>query len=193
MNSGLPKKETVLMDSKPMPWSEMSDATPNDLDDVPFAELSGEDDRPVRWWVRLGLVGVAAGLILVFAIGACLRPYEADGTPKTHGTHQQLGLPPCSFNAATGWPCPSCGFTTCFSLVAHGDFANAFRVNSVGTLFALYCLGLIPWALVSAYRRRVYWVRSVEKFAVVSLIVMVTLMLGRWAILIGWNYLRGQS
>lgn len=180
------------MSTDPMPV--MPSERGNDLgfEIIREAEPYGHRAEPMLWWVRLALVGMACGLIAVFVIGACLRPYEADGRPRTHGTHQQLGLPPCSFYALTGWPCPSCGFTTSFSLVAHGDIRNAFGVNSVGTLLALYCLVLIPWAIVSAVRRRMIWIRSIEKLAIVSLIGVVTLMLIRWGILIGLKGIVGQ-
>jgi len=36
-----------------------------------------------------------------------------------HSTHTQLGLGQCSFLQLTGYPCPMCGATTTFALMAH--------------------------------------------------------------------------
>lgn len=54
------------------------------------------------------------------------------------GTHQQLGLPPCSFEAATHVPCPGCGLTTSFTNMAHLHPVDALRAHLMGPpLFAL--------------------------------------------------------
>lgn len=190
----LPNDPTPIMDREPMPkTTAINDVENPGFEVVPEDEIFDERSLGAPWWVRLTLLGVAAGMISLFAVGAMLHPYEADGTPKTHGTHRQLGLPPCSFYALTGMPCPSCGFTTAFSLVAHGDLTGAMRVNSVGTLLALYCLAVIPWALFSVWRRRLWLVRSLEHWALVSLSVFVPLMLVRWIVLIVGNRWSGQS
>ena len=66
-------------------------------------------------------------------------------SPEGVGTHQQLGLPPCSFEVITGHGCPGCGMTTAFSHMAHGEVSEAFGANPMGiVLFALV-------ALVGAY------------------------------------------
>lgn len=79
----------------------------------------------------LGLGGVA-----IFALGALLNPYTPTGQPRNFGTHEQLGLPPCGFNMLTGHPCPGCGMTTCFSLLAHGDLPAAWTINWAGVIAA---------------------------------------------------------
>lgn len=38
--------------------------------------------------------------------------------PGGHGTHLQIGLLPCSFLTLTGVPCPLCGATTTWALLA---------------------------------------------------------------------------
>ena len=55
-------------------------------------------------------------------------------TPDPHGvgTHEQLGLSPCSMLIDYGWPCPGCGLTTAFAAVAHGQFVAAFRAQLAG-------------------------------------------------------------
>jgi hypothetical protein len=136
------------------------------------------------WPVRALLVVIALGIAGVMTVGACLHPYDSDGQPKKQETHRQLGLPACSFYRMTALPCPSCGFTTSFSLVMHLDPLNALRANSVGTILALFCLCVVPWAIVSAWRGRYVWVASGEQTLIVCLVAFVVMMLTRWAILL---------
>lgn len=74
------------------------------------------------------------------AFGIYLRP-----DPHTHGTHQQLGLPPCPSVLAFHRPCPGCGLTTSFTATIHGDLFAAFRAHSFGpVLYLLFTLtGLV--------------------------------------------------
>ena len=137
-------------------------------------------------WVRGALLGIAAGLTVVFAIALALNPYEADGTARTMETHRQLGLPPCTFKAVTGLPCPSCGMTTSFALLMHGDVLHSLWANPVGTLLAVVCLALIPWSLVSAYLGRPLFILSVEVALMRFLIVLIGLMVVRWVIVLVW-------
>ena len=136
------------------------------------------------WWVRGGLLAVAAGLIAVFAVAIWLRPYDADGQPLRMEAHRQLGLPSCQFYFLTGIPCPSCGMTTSFALLMHGDLWNSLRANAVGTLLAGFCLLLIPWCLASVFWKRPIFLRSVERALTWSVIVFLGLMLVRWAIVV---------
>lgn len=73
----------------------------------------------------LGWLGVT-----VFAV--LLTP-----SPTGHGTHQQLGLPPCPSVLAFNRPCPGCGLTTSFTAFLHGDFVSAWNANPFGPLFYL--------------------------------------------------------
>src|SRR5262249_43486048 len=142
------------------------------------------EDGPLIWPIRSLLVLIGLAFIGIFATAACLHPYEPDGTPMRLGTHQQMRLLPCSFYRATGLPCPSCGFTTSFSLLMHGDVLNSLRANCVGTLLALYWLALIPWSMISAWRARYLFIRSLEQALMYSLIFFIVIMLARWGILI---------
>jgi Protein of unknown function (DUF2752) len=146
-----------------------------------------DDDRPrpLPKSARLGLVVVAVGLVAVFAIAALLNPYDEAGRPRRMETHRQLGLPPCNFYALTGYPCPSCGMTTSFALLAHGDVANSLRANAVGTVLAVVCLAVLPWAAVSAARGRWLWVKSPERVLVTLVFGFVVLMLLRWGVVAG--------
>ena len=148
-------------------------------------ELGPLTAEPVlRVWVRGSLLVLAAGLLAVFAIAIWLRPYDADGRPFSMETHRQLGLPPCQFYFVTGRPCPSCGMTTSFALLMHGDLKNSLRANAVGTLLACFCLLLIPWCVASVIRKRLFFVRSLERAVTWFAVVFLSLMLIRWLIVL---------
>ncbi len=64
-----------------------------------------------------------------------------------HGTHQQLGLPPCPSVLLFDRPCPGCGLTTSWTSFLHGDIAASFKAHPLGmpmylgfTFVALACL-----------------------------------------------------
>jgi hypothetical protein len=139
--------------------------------------------------VRLAIVLVVLGLVALFVIAARLDPYGPDGTPLGMGTHRQLGLPECNFLRLTGLPCPSCGMTTSFALLMHGDVVASLRANPVGTLLALFLLGAIPWSLVGAARGRWLWVRRLEPWLLRAVIAFTALAIVRWAALLGMRRL----
>lgn len=85
-------------------------------------------------WLVLGL-----GATTVVVIAAILHP-----STEGHGTHTQLGLPPCGFLVVTGYPCPGCGLTTAFSAMAHFDPVHAAFANPFGVLLFLVTLAFVP-------------------------------------------------
>jgi hypothetical protein len=133
--------------------------------------------------VRFVLVLLAVLLVAVFAVAVWLDPYK-DGHVWYGETHRQLGLPPCSFKVVTGLPCPSCGMTSSFALLMHGDLVNSLRANAAGTVLALLCLAYIPWALACAIRGRRYLIWSFERASIRLVVVFLVLMLGRWALVL---------
>lgn len=69
------------------------------------------------------------------------------------GTHRQLGLPPCGLQQHLGIPCPGCGGTTAFALMARGMVLPALRANlAAAALYPLLVLALVPLALEAAGR-----------------------------------------
>jgi hypothetical protein len=81
--------------------------------------------------------------VAITAVALYLKP-----SPYGHGTHTQLGLPPCPTILMMGKPCPGCGLTTSWTAFAHGDIVAAFKANAAGPF--LY-LAFTTSALVSLY------------------------------------------
>ena len=88
------------------------------------------------WWGRMLSVPVALLSGAVLALALWLEPVAIG-----HGTHMQLGLGQCSFLDYVGQPCPMCGATTSFALMAelrpiaavvNQPFASVLFVLTVG-------------------------------------------------------------
>ena len=88
-------------------------------------------------------LSLVAFTVLAFAVW--LQPSVAG-----HGTHEQLGLPPCNFLDMTGLPCLSCGMTTAFAHTVRGELLAAFLSQPFGLLLALITIVSVPALLWSA-------------------------------------------
>ena len=110
-------------------------------------------EAPVGNGGRAALLGIAFFLLVGFGFAYSLNP-----DPRGYGTHQQLGLPPCTFRLLFSRPCPGCGMTTSFSYFVRCQFIDAARANLAGTLLAAVCAMLIPWCFWSARIGRLWMV-----------------------------------
>jgi phosphatidylglycerophosphate synthase len=93
------------------------------------------------------LAGAGLALVAGLALAARLEP-----DPHGVGTHEQLGLPPCTFATWIGFRCPSCGMTTSWAWLMQGRVGEALGANVGGTLLALLAIVAGPWLLASAAR-----------------------------------------
>lgn len=105
----------------------------------PSAPPTTEPQRN-QWPVRLGALTLAAALLALLILASSLK-----ASPAGHGTHTQIGLPPCGFAMSTGKPCPTCGMTTAFAHAAHGEYLTAFRTQPGGFAASLGVAALF-WA-----------------------------------------------
>ena len=107
-------------------------------------------ERPLLGRLERGLLlSWSIMLVLCFALAASLNP-----DPRGYGTHEQLGLPACSFWELIGRPCPGCGMTTSISLFVRGRWIESARANVGGLALAAACLFQIPWAGYIAWTGR---------------------------------------
>jgi len=126
--------------------------------------LSGRD--------RLTASVLALGLLALLAVAAFLKP-----DPRGLGTHQQFGLPPCTFRFFLGRPCPSCGMTTSWAHLVRGQLIGALRASVGGTLLGALAVLSVPWLVVSAaWGRWLGWAPNGTTVGwVASAILLVTL------------------
>lgn len=94
----------------------------------------------MRRWLH---TGVALAIPLTLTGAAQIVP-----NPAGFGTHEVFGLPPCLFKTVVGIPCPSCGLTTSFVQLLHGQIGTAWHANPAGFPFLA---GLIAIGCVSIY------------------------------------------
>lgn len=141
---------------------------------------------PLTWRVRALLLAIAAFLVTIFILAMWINPYNPDGTPRRMATHRQLGLPPCNFFLLTGKPCPSCGMTTSFALLFHGDLRASLQANWVGTLLAVAAVVACPWAVLSAVWGRFLGIphQKMDLFISLALSLLFILMIARWLALL---------
>lgn len=88
--------------------------------------------EPLHPWTRIAAGLAAAAALILLAAMSTLR---AD--PRGLGTHQQLGLPACSWHVQRGYVCPTCGVTTAFTLASQGRLLSSLATQPFGTAMAL--------------------------------------------------------
>lgn len=81
---------------------------------------------------RLGALAIACACLAVLLAAARLSPSDSG-----HGTHVQLGLPPCGWAMILGKPCPTCGMTTAVAHAAQGRPVAALLTQPAGAAVAL--------------------------------------------------------
>lgn len=157
-----------------------------DTDEIPVVgpPPGWRGEARITRFTRAVLLVMAGMFAAVFVVAATLRPYEDDGSARMMATHMQLGLPSCEFVQSFGKPCPSCGMTTSFAHLVRGNVGSAAKANWVGALLAVYWFLLIPWAVVSAVRGRLFRVNNGEGMITVSVGIFTVLMLLRWVVVV---------
>lgn len=106
--------------------------------------------------------------VAVTGVGAWLKPNSSG-----HGTHTQLGLPPCPSVYLFGRPCPGCGMTTSWTNFIHGHLAAALHAHPLGPLmYVLFTIAAIL-AFIGFCRKQRFSIDSPRtNFALVGLLVV---------------------
>ncbi len=136
-----------------------------------------EQHRPARltWWTeaRKQSLATALGAAAVLLVARLLSP-----DPSGYGTHQHFFLLPCLLRWATGLPCPFCGMTTAFALMADGHVAAAFGAHVLGPLGYVVTWGILLAGLAGLVRNRMPLPRRLFSEASGRVIIVV--------LLVGW-------
>jgi hypothetical protein len=130
---------------------------------------------------------LAAALLVptatVLGLAAWLTP-----DPTGVGTHIQLGLEPCIMMSWLTLPCPMCGMTTTFSLMAHLRPIDAFLNQPFGVVLFGMTFATVVIALMEIVRPKKRWMAIIsrmngrEQWYIAGFLLM---MLTAWAYKIG--------
>lgn len=128
-------------------------------------------------WARI-LAFISGGILLALLVtAAMLRP-----NTQGFGTHQQLGLPPCSIRVFFDVRCPACGMTTSWAHTMRGQLPSALKSNTGGTLLAVLAVIAGPWGVISAIRGRWLWPPPGDLWVAALTIGILLVTLGDWGV-----------
>ncbi len=117
-----------------------------------------------------------AGCTVLVGLATWLRPDE-----RGMGTHEQLGLAPCSLVQYGGIPCPTCGMTTAFANTVKGRWLAAVMAQPFGfaaALVSILCVPLSLAVLISGKVWRINWYRISPNRVVVGILAFFVLAWG---------------
>jgi hypothetical protein len=98
------------------------------------------------------------------------------------GTHEQLGLGPCTFATVVGKRCPTCGMTTAWCHLTHGEFAAAVKTHTCGSLLGMMAGAAAGIGMgISVFGTKRFRFPS-ERILLAGTVIFVTGMLGEWLI-----------
>jgi hypothetical protein len=112
--------------------------------------------------------------LTLLAVASRLQPNSAG-----LGTHQQLGLPPCSMRVMMGIRCPSCGMTTSWAHFMHGQWVSSFQVNAGGFLLAGFSLAFAWIAMRTGWSGQ-YPSLATQRACAVAIMVIAAVTLVDW-------------
>jgi hypothetical protein len=124
--------------------------------DTPGLMATTGDARPFVPSLHPAVDRLAAVLVIAGAIATVTLLAATEPDPRGHGTHEQLGLMPCSWPGRFGMPCPTCGVTTAASHLVHFAPIDAFTTQPFGAALAASGILLAILALHDLLRGRPY-------------------------------------
>ena len=96
------------------------------------------------------------------------------------GTHQQLGLPPCTIQDKFGFRCPACGMTTSWAHFVRGQWVSALSCSVAGTMLALISALMAPWWIATAIYGEWVWIRPNDCTVIVFCVTIMAVTLTDW-------------
>ena len=148
----------------------------------------GPTARLVLWGrgLPVALTNRAVGLGLLLPTGTVLGIARAlTPDPAGVGTHRQLGLGPCLVLTLTGYPCPMCGMTTTFSLLAHGELLRAVCNQPFGVVLFSITAATAMVGAADLLSGRGLWRRAFGQIERLETQIAVGLLMG---LIAGWAY-----
>lgn len=140
------------------------------MDDLPVFE------GPINPWLDrlIAVVVLATGAAFVLAL-SLVSP-----DPRGYGTHELLGMEPCSWASGGDLPCPTCGVTTAACHLVHLSPFKAVATHPFGAALAGFGIWLAGMAGFSLIRRRSFVDRLARLPYATLLISGVVLLAGSW-------------
>ncbi len=133
-------------------------------------------DRGFRqWFLRAVALLVAVLPISAFIVASRLQP-DSRGL----GTHQQLGLPPCSMRMMFGIRCPGCGMTTSWAYFTQGEWLASAKTNVAGFMLAWFSMAVAVIALRTAFNGCYPSIRT-QQIATLSGVAIMVVAVLNWA------------
>ncbi len=126
-----------------------------------LAAVVNDSVSRISGWVDAqpaGSLNRAVGLVVgapawtVLGLAAWLTPAS-----EGFGTHLQLGLSECTMLHLTGYPCPMCGMTTTFALLAHFRPVDAFFNQPFGLVLFSATVAAAAIGFADLLSGRGYW------------------------------------
>ena len=126
-------------------------------------------------WLRACCALVAVGLTATLITARVLQP-----SPNGIGTHQQLGLPPCTSIVLWDVPCPACGMTTSWSYMVRGQVFEAFHANAGGALLSIIALACIPATCYFSFAGHASKRERFSLYLAAALLIAITVAIAQW-------------
>jgi hypothetical protein len=98
----------------------------------------------------------------------------------------RVPLPPCLFHKITGIPCPTCGFTRAFRLMARLRLSDGFLMNPLAALvFAFMVVFVVYAAVVLAFRTpRIRFHLNGRRELNIARVLVAVVVISNWAYII---------
>jgi len=130
---------------------------------------------------RLAALTVALIPLTLLGVASQLQPASAG-----LGTHQQLGLPPCSLRVLLAIRCPACGMTTSWAHFVRGEWLASASVNLGGFLLALAAIATSGLFLHAAWRARMPSIEAQRWLSLAAVAIAVVTITDWGRRLAGW-------